>query len=269
MFENGGELPGGDHKYEIELLGTNHVPYQHNHIGLDLMRARIHAHRLVESTGLMRSNTTAIVNDDESEIANPCLARNTRRNVMITALQADRTGAMTMENGRTVMMAGTDVGGWEACNKDAIGVVKPCPLNGVYQPSLLKTLGGGRVLLLSYFDDRLALLHPKALGDDEAAKAASAQLTVGTIAEDTRTVCAGEADWQPRWGHDEKLMDKLRALPEWCLDLTFQRALLQVGYGFEASHPIAIENHIDGNELGWYLGATLAMLVDELVCRAD
>jgi Golgi nucleoside diphosphatase len=77
----------------------------------------------------------------------------------------------------------------------------------------------------------LALLHPETLGDDEAAKAASARLTVGTIAEDVRTVCAGEADWQPRWGHDEKLMDKLRALPEWCLDLTFQHALLRVGYG--------------------------------------
>jgi guanosine-diphosphatase len=155
---------GGDHKYEIKLLGTNHVLYQHDHIGLGLMRARTYVHRLVESMGLMRSNTTAIVNDNESEITNPCLARDTRRKVMITALQADRTGAMLMGNGRTVMMAGTDVGGWEACNKfvellfdkDAVCVVKPCPFNGVYQPSLLETLGGGRVLLLSYFHDRLS-----------------------------------------------------------------------------------------------------------------
>ena len=136
--------------------------------------------------------------------------------------------------------------------------MKPCSFNGVYQPSLLDSFPHGKVLLLSYFYDRLSPFVPS-----------SKPLTVSTFAELAHDVCLGRSNWvkQP-WGKDQALMKELEGRPEWCLDLTFMHALLQLGYEFQDTREVKMEKKVKGTELGWCLGATIAMVGAELSCRA-
>ncbi|KAF9439564.1 hypothetical protein P691DRAFT_806441, partial [Macrolepiota fuliginosa MF-IS2] len=53
----------------------------------------------------------------------------------------------------------------------------------------------------------------------------------------------------------------------WCLDLTFMHALSRLGYEFEDGREVMIGKKIGGTELGWCLGATIAMVGGELTCR--
>ena len=137
--------------------------------------------------------------------------------------------------------------------------VKPCSFNGVYQPSLLDSFPNGKVLLLSYFYDRLAPLLP-----------ANTPITVSTIASTAQDICKGRQTWiTKQWGTDPDLMKELQDRPEWCLDLTFMHALLRMGYEFQDDRDVKIGKKIGGTELGWCLGATIAMVVGgELTCKA-
>lgn len=127
----------------------------------------------------------------------------------------------------------------------------------MYQPSLLESFPSGKVLLLSYFYDRLQPLLPP-----------NARVTVGSFAETARSVCLGRPEWLKRWGADAALMQELESRPEWCLDLTFQHGLLRLGYEFEDTQEVALGKQIGGTELGWCLGATIAMVGGDLQCRA-
>ena len=138
--------------------------------------------------------------------------------------------------------------------------MKPCSFNGVYQPSILETFAEGKVLLLSYFYDRIAPFYP-----DEATRP---PLNVATIASLAQEVCPGPKAWDAaRWSKDKALREELEDRPEWCLDLTFMHALLRLGYEFPAERGVRIEKQIEGTELGWCLGATIAIVGGELTCR--
>ena len=138
---------------------------------------------------------------------------------------------------------------------------KPCAFNGVYQPSILDTFSEahGNVLLLSYFYDRIAPFYP----DNEI----QPRLTVDSIAELARDVCQGPKRWKERWSSDRPLLAELDDRPEWCLDLTFMHGLLKLGYEFGSERPIRVEKKVEGTELGWCLGATIAIVGGELTCR--
>ena len=62
-------------------------------------------------------------------------------------------------------------------------------------------------------------------------------------------------------------MEELEGRPEWCLDLTFMHGLLRLGYEFGDEREVVLGKQIDGTELGWCLGATIAMVGGELSCR--
>jgi guanosine-diphosphatase len=260
-FGKDGKLEEGEHKYDLHFAGMNHTLYQHTYLGYGLMRARMHVHQLVDFMSSIRPTPPLTAGELLPQIPNPCLAQGTRQDVeLVNARDAKRRYKVTM--------LGADVGGFEACNrivelvmaKDAVCARKPCSFNGVYQPSLLQTFPTGKILLLSYFYDRLARLH----SEEELA----ADLTVGTIAQDARDVCAGEGVWETRWGKDESAMEELRSQPEYCLDLTFMHALLRLGYELGAERPVRVAKQIDGTELDPWLGATLTMVAGELACRA-
>lgn len=116
----------------------------------------------------------------------------------------------------------------------------------------------GKVLLLSYFYDRLHPLLPK----DPASP-----ITVSTLSSLATDVCKGRAAWEARWGNDKEVMDELEGRPEWCLDMTFMHALLRLGYEFGAEREVRIGKQVEGTELGWCLGATIAMVGGTLTCR--
>ena len=141
--------------------------------------------------------------------------------------------------------------------------VKPCSFNGVYQPSLIDTFPHGNILLLSYFYDRLNPFLAT------SAQPLAPPVHVATFGELAKTVCAGPTAWRARWGADKALMDELEGRPEWCLDLTFQHALLRLGYELDGGREVELGKPIDGTELGWCLGATIAMVTGaKLECKA-
>ena len=88
--------------------------------------------------------------------------------------------------------------------------------------------------------------------------------TISTLA---KQVCLGKPEWEKHWGSNRELMNELEGRPEWCLDLTFMHALLRLGYEFGSERTVEIGKQIDGTELGWCLGATIAMVGAELKCR--
>ena len=137
--------------------------------------------------------------------------------------------------------------------------VKPCSFNGVYQPSILDTFPSGKILLLSYFYDRIAPFFPN---NERPSLSVS---TFATLADD---VCLGSPAWRLRWPSNQNLLDELEDRPEWCLDLTFMHGLLRLGYEFDADREISVEKQIDGTELGWCLGAAIAIVGGKLTCKA-
>jgi guanosine-diphosphatase len=153
--------------------------------------------------------------------------------------------------------------------------LKPCSFDGVYQPSLLDTFPSGKVFLLSYFYDRMYPLLSSSSPNPSNSKTwfpstfpSEPIFTVSIIASTAKTVCGGRSEWEKHWGHDKELMEELEGRPEWCLDLTFMHALLRMGYEFEDGREVMVGKKIGGTELGWCLGATIAMVGGELRCRA-
>ncbi len=128
----------------------------------------------------------------------------------------------------------------------------------MYQPSLMDSFPAGKVLLLSYFYDRL---HPVLPKDSPS------PIPVSTLSSLATDVCKGRSVWEARWGNDKEVMDELAGRPEWCLDMTFMHALLRLGYEFGAEREVRIAKQVEGTELGWCLGATIAMVGGTLTCR--
>ncbi|KAF8650978.1 hypothetical protein AX16_004993 [Volvariella volvacea WC 439] len=272
----------GEHKYELDFGGQRHVLYQHSYLGYGLMKARDHVHKLVEFMDSIRvgsmGHTAGNGNVEGAEnlriVGNPCLAQGTRKTVKIVD---ERTGET-----RSILMDGEQIGGFEACDriiqlvmaKDSICNVKPCSFNGVYQPSLLETFPSGKVLLLSYFYDRLnPILSVTSPGPTKP------KITISTLSTLAEQVCLGHASWSKHFSPSSEadagaqtryddLVEELEGRPEWCLDLTFMHGLLRLGYEFEDEREVVIGKRIDGTELGWCLGATLEMIAGELSCRA-
>jgi guanosine-diphosphatase len=122
----------------------------------------------------------------------------------------------------------------------------------------METFPTGKILLLSYFYDRLNPLLPKN---------SPSPVTIESLASLAGDVCLGHESWLKRWGDDKDAMFELEDRPEYCLDLTFMHALLRLGYEFGAERTVTIGKQIDGTELGWCLGATIAMVGGELTCR--
>ncbi|RDB14812.1 putative guanosine-diphosphatase [Hypsizygus marmoreus] len=246
-------LVEGEHKYDLVFGGKKHLLYQHSYLGYGLMSARQHVHQLVDFMASIRMQGDP---KDGAVVGNPCIAKGVQRMIEI---EDERSNIK-----RNVTMDGEEIGSFEACNrvielvmaKDAICEVKPCSFNGVYQPSLLDTFHTGKVLLLSYFYDRLAPLLPP-----------STPITVSTVAATARDVCQGRPQWLKRWGANAHAMAELGKRAEYCLDLTFMYGLLRLGYEFEDTREMVIGKQLQNTELGWCLGATLAMVGGELTCR--
>jgi len=110
---------------------------------------------------------------------------------------------------------------------------------------------------------------------------ASTSLPISEIAILAERVCAGPESWKLHWGPSspyarsfaggkvtpseasKSIMDELNDRPEYCLDLTFMHALLRLGYEFGSERDVRVEKKVDGVELGWCLGATLALLLQD------
>lgn len=94
-------------------------------------------------------------------------------------------------------------------------------------------------------------------------------LNIATLQTLARDVCAGPSSWERRWGEDAEAMRELEGRPEYCLDLTFMHALLGLGYELSPKRELIVEKKLRGVELGWALGAGIALVQNaKLSCEA-
>jgi guanosine-diphosphatase len=82
-------------------------------------------------------------------------------------------------------------------------------------------------------------------------------------------VCAGPETWKRRFAGNDAALAELEGRPEYCLDLTFMHALLGLGYELSPERELIVEKKLRGVELGWALGAGLALVQNaKLSCTA-
>jgi guanosine-diphosphatase len=118
------------------------------------------------------------------------------------------------------------------------------------------------LLALSYFTDRIAPLLPKVSASHQSLK-------VGELAQLAKDVCAGPDAWTKRFAGNQGALDELKDRPEYCLDLTFMNALLALGYELKEDRELLVAKKMEGVELGWALGAGLALVEKaSLTCTA-
>ncbi|GAO45793.1 hypothetical protein G7K_0044-t1 [Saitoella complicata NRRL Y-17804] len=246
------KLQEGDHKYELTFGGRKFELYQHSHLGYGLMEARDAIHRLVVKA--FKEKHAQEENWASLPIINPCLAPKTSKEIN---LDIDRSGTVT-----TLKMIGPDEDSASQCrylaeqilNKSADCTLAPCSFNGIHQPSLAKTFANEDVFIFSYFYDRTAPLGMPS------------SFTLSELRALTKKVCGGTAHYssfESIPGALEELADR----PEWCLDLSFVEALLEIGYEMPLEREVRIAKKIGGNELGWCLGASLPMLEGGWECK--
>lgn len=257
----------GEHKYSLTFAGNKYTLYQHSYLGYGLMRARQSVHSLVTYMGDLQASNHNMPSPSDSAahvLANPCISRGTERKVTLDA---------GTPRERTITMAGHDVASFYACSKlislvlakDTLCTMKPCSFDGAYQPTILDTFPHGGILTLSYFTDRL---QPFVLAGFVGSTKSGSIMPIHDIAMLAERVCLGKASWVKHFGSSQTVMEELEGRPETCLDLTFSYTLLRLGYEFGDERKVRLEKKIDGVELGWALGAALALIDGQLSCRA-
>ncbi|KAK4051700.1 Guanosine-diphosphatase [Microbotryomycetes sp. JL221] len=255
------KLAPGDHVYDLDFAGKDHVLYQHSHLGYGLMQARRAVHNLVAFSHVWSSAPKGkpIVWEDLTEqdrIHNPCMFKGETKVVKLDPPGRDEV---------QVTMVGTGAG-FEACRrvvdvmiaKDAACEEPPCAFAGVYQPALGEVFAAGKVWALSYFYDRIAPLGLES------------PFLISDLRQLTSDVCKGpkSSAWR-RFKSNKEAMFELSDRPEYCLDLTFMYSLLSLGYELDDERQVWIGKKIQDIELGWALGAALEMIQGHLTCRAD
>ncbi|KAF8310304.1 hypothetical protein DL93DRAFT_2230394 [Clavulina sp. PMI_390] len=151
-----------------------------------------------------------------------------------------------------------------------------------YQPSIVDTFEHGGILALSYFTDRLqpfvraGLVGKYVRGTGKGPKTDASTMQIREIASLAEKVCLGPKSWKQHFtsaaasseGALTAVMEELETRPETCLDMTFMYALLRLGYEFGDERTVRLEKKLGGIELGWALGAALALVDGQLTCKA-
>ena len=237
-------LPPGDHSYELKFGGRDFTLYQHSHLGYGLMAARAAVHReIVEEKYKSNPGDRSWLS---KPLTNPCIGPGMSRDVNVTLTDDHPLGdevSIQMVGPKQLSSAAQCRGVADRIlRKHAECDLAPCSFNGVHQPSLAKTFADEDIYIFSYFYDRTA-----PLGMPES-------FTIRDLQDLTATVCAGEGSWGVFDGFSDAL-EELRGRPEYCLDLNYMLSLLHTGYEMPLNREVKTAKKIDGNELGWCLGA--------------
>ncbi|KAG8992864.1 Guanosine-diphosphatase [Tulasnella sp. 427] len=239
---------------------------------------------------------------DGPAVPNPCLSQGTKKVVTLDGGKWSEGYNVTMTGSDVGSFDHCNRVVELVMAKDAVCTVKPCSFNGVYQPNILDTFPSGGILALSYFYDRIFPLLPqqsskhgapsalarawgstdkKASSGKKVPKKEANAIIISEIATLADRVCAGPESWDKYWGPNsafassfasaqggshkasKDILAELHDRPEYCLDLTFMHALLRLGYEFGGQRGVRVEKKVDGVELGWCLGATIALLLDD------
>jgi len=256
----------GEHVYELRnFSNTSYTLYQKSYLGYGLKQARqstnslatfahLMKHAETAHSGLMPSNWEAF-SAENTHIPSPCYAEGMQKAAKVS------TG---MSQAREVTMRGTS-SGFRACqrlvelmmDKDAECQQAPCSFAGVYQPPMSQVFKHADIIALSYFYDRLT---PLGLGPT---------FTVKELEQLAERVCAPPREWSKFTSpsFSSEAISELEQRADYCLDLTYIHSLLRLGYELEDSRRITLAKKIGGFELGWALGAQLAVLSGGIICK--
>ncbi|WFC99138.1 guanosine-diphosphatase [Malassezia yamatoensis] len=261
----------GEHVYELrDFENSSFTLYQNSYLGYGLKQARQSVNSLTAFMHLLAHSDSLQVDrkagggplpwealtPDNAKIPSPCYAVNSVKKASVVHPGSTNTKELTF----------TGVpGGFQACqrlievimDKDAECRLAPCSFAGVYQPSLSKSFSNAAIVALSYFYDRIT---PLGLGPT---------FTIGELRKLAETVCATPAERSTIKGIplSPEAMQELDQRPEYCLDLTFMHTLFRLGYELDDSRKVTLAKKIGEFELGWALGAELAVLQQGVLCK--
>lgn len=232
-------LPG-DHQYQLKYAEQNYNLYQHSYIGYGLNEAR---RRIKEQ--MIKTWKDQVPN----RVYHPCLPKDHKEVFKWT----DETVTKDVE------LVGTGAG-HAACRgviekifgKDDTCPLSPCAFDGVYQPSLTDNFGDRDLYLFSYFYD---LTKPLGMPAD---------FTVREFGELANRVCSGDPE---AFRHIPNALHILNSKPDYCLDLTYTHALLRIGYEVSPERLVRTAKKIHDAETGWCLGASIAMIDENQLCK--
>lgn len=238
------KMPEGNHTYELTFGGRQFTLYQHSHLGYGLMAARKGIHRAIVEA--KHDSSPSDQSWLKKPLTNPCIGPGMSLDVNVTLSEGHALGEevlVHMEGPKSISSAAQCRGiADKLLRKDTDCKMSPCSFNGIHQPSLEKTFAQEDIFIFSYFYDRT---FP--LGMPES-------FTLRDLQDLTATVCAGQDSWGVFDGISEA-MEELKGRPEHCLDLNFMLSLLHTGYEMPLAREVKTAKKIDGNELGWCLGA--------------
>ncbi|KAI3620395.1 hypothetical protein CBS9595_002362 [Malassezia furfur] len=261
----------GEHVYELrDFENSTFTLYQNSYLGYGLKQARQSVNSLTAFMHLLAHSDTLQIDRkagggpmpwealtvDNAKIPSPCYAAGTTK--VATVMHPGSTST------KELTFSGTQ-GGFEACqrlievimDKDAECRLAPCSFAGVYQPSLSKAFSNAAIVALSYFYDRIS---PLGLGPT---------FTIGELQTLAERVCAPPEQWatfrSPQFSPEA--LEELKNRPDYCLDLTFMHTLFRLGYELDDRRTVTLAKKIADFELGWALGAELAVLQQGVLCK--
>ncbi|KAI8323067.1 nucleoside phosphatase GDA1/CD39 [Martensiomyces pterosporus] len=241
----GPQMAPGEHRYAMSYGGQNYTLYQHSYLGYGLKSAR-------KSIKLLIAQEAS--NSGRFSVEHPCFPPGFRDEVPIN----DGKSKVTIKGPAKDSLKGKSA--LDACYKDVRKIFskdapcsqKPCSFNGVYQPELDKTFAENPFYIFSYFYDRT---YPLGVRDE---------FKLSDIKALAEKVCK----------HDVKLFaskeqqDEIKGEDDYCLDLSYQYALLKDGVGMPEDRVVRSTRKIKDAETGWCLGASLAVLDQQQYCKA-
>ncbi|KAJ2829762.1 Guanosine-diphosphatase [Coemansia furcata] len=239
----GPQLAPGEHRYEMMYGGQNYTLYQHSYLGFGLNVAR-------KKIKLMIAQEAS--DSGRLSVEHPCFPTGFREEVALN----DKKSLVTIKG---VMKDPLTPASQEACykevrkilNKDAPCTVQPCSFNGVYQPALDKTFAEDPFYIFSYFYDRT---YP--LGVRDEFQLADVKALMDKVCKHDVTLFASK-EQQEAFGKEN----------HYCMDLSFQYALLRDGVGMADERVVRSTRKIKDAETGWCLGASLAVLDQNRYCK--
>ncbi|KAI8337245.1 nucleoside phosphatase GDA1/CD39 [Chlamydoabsidia padenii] len=238
------KMADGDHRYRLDYgKGDPYDLYQHSYLGFGLNEARKH----IKEAMIDQWKEEAI---KTGRVYHPCLPSN-------------HTETITYNNNNSpvdIQLIGTGAGATQCravveklFGKDRPCTLSPCAFDGVYQPPLADTFKLRDLYVFSYFFD---LTQPLGM---------PLEFSVGELGALTAHVCDGKT---------EELLkhvpgvDKTLASPDLCLELTYAYSLLKTGYDMPLERSVKTAQKIRGVETGWCLGASIAMIDGNQLCKA-
>ncbi|KAJ1825692.1 Guanosine-diphosphatase, partial [Coemansia sp. RSA 2599] len=236
--ETGGpQLAPGEHRYEMTYGGQEYVLYQHSYLGFGLMQAR----KKIKTIIAQEASSSG-----KFSVEHPCFPPGFREEVTTT----DGKSQVTIKGASKDSLDGKTTA--EACyrevrkifNKDAPCSQKPCSFDGVYQPELDKTFVDNPFYIFSYFYDRT---YPLGVRDE---------FKLSDVKALTDKVCKHDVSLFA----SKEQQEEVGAENHYCLDLSFQYALLRDGVGMPENRVVRSTRKIKDAETGWCLGASLAVL---------